>query len=136
MEDQSIEELCTAFDKIINSDNESVKRAFRHLLTLAELTDTHHDEDSALVELGIRTPGPFTNLLKRLDKLESEIQKVKKGESSNRYSGSYTMSGLDLNPIIPNSISITGLATADTISLTGLSGNMGSDTIVFIDDKP
>lgn len=138
MEDKSVEELCAAFDKIINSDNESVKRAFRHLLTLAELTDSHHEEDTALVSLGIRSPGPFTGLLRRLDKLEQEIQKVKIGSSRTSIdTGSYTMagSGLTIGAGIP-SITLTGLAVTDTISLGDYAS--GTDTIIFtdVDHKP
>jgi uncharacterized iron-regulated protein len=111
--EESIEELCEAFDKIIGSDNEAVQRMFRHLLTLVELTDQNHDENKSLTGLGLRTKGPFGSLFDRLDQLERKVNEWTLKDSLNSYKlNSYNMS---------QSSSTAGtMSGIDTITLSGV----------------
>ena len=60
--EEQIRELAGIFDDIITSDSDAVKSAFQRLAFLSSLAKTEKEE-----------PGPFTDMVNRLDWMEREI---------------------------------------------------------------
>ena len=65
--EEQMRELAGIFDDIITSDSEAVKSAFHRLAFLSSLARQERDE-----------PGPFTDMVQRLDWMEREMVEMKR----------------------------------------------------------
>ena len=120
--EEQIRELAGIFDDIITSDSDAVKSAFQRLAFLSSLAQQERDE-----------PGPFTDIVKRLDWMEREMVDMKRDIQILQNNGQLDMINdinVDLGPFIkgPNgsspsyqtmgSINIAPLTTTDIITLS------------------
>lgn len=120
--EEQMRELAGIFDDIITSDSEAVKSAFHRLAFLSSLARQERDE-----------PGPFTDMVQRLDWLEREMVEMKRDIQILQNGGQQDLINdikVDLGPFIHGinggspsyqtmgSISIAPLTTSDIITLT------------------
>jgi hypothetical protein len=120
--EEQMRELAGIFDDIITSDSEAVKSAFHRLAFLSSLARQERDE-----------PGPFTDIVQRLDWMEREMVEMKRDIQILQNDGQLDMINdinVDLGPFIKglnggspsyqtmNSINIAPLTTSDIITLT------------------
>ena len=130
--EQQIKELSSIFDDIITSDSEAVQSAFQRLAFLSSLAKQERDE-----------PGPFTDLVKRLDWMEREIVDLRRdvqivnnggkleaesdvvinlggtgGGGTMIGGGTYDYTNLTLRPLTSNDIVSLSSMDISTITLT------------------
>lgn len=121
---EQIQELAGIFDDIITSDSDAVKSAFQRLAFLSSLARTERDD-----------PGPFTDMVTRLDWMEREMVDLRREVQilQNTIAPNDLLRDhddkIDLGPFIQQlnggtmagSIAIAPLTTSDVITLTSYS---------------
>jgi hypothetical protein len=121
---EQILELAGIFDDIITSDSDAVQSAFQRLAFLSSLARAEKDE-----------PGPFTDIVTRLDWMEREMVDLRRDvqilQNTITPNDLLRDTTVDLGPFIKGlngsapvtmgSISIPPLTTSDVITLTSYS---------------
>lgn len=110
--EQQIAELAAIFDDVITSDSVAVQSAFQRLALLSSLARQDQEQ-----------PGPFAQLLKRLDWAESELKDLRRDLQMVR-NRDYSFAGenvaLDLTANM-NSSGAPYIYGMDTINITPIS---------------
>jgi hypothetical protein len=115
--EEQMRELAGIFDDIITSDSEAVKSAFHRLAFLSSLARQERDE-----------PGPFTDMVQRLDWMEREMVEMKRDIQILQNGGQQDLINdikVDLGPFIQNlnggnmsATCVAPLTAQDIITLT------------------
>jgi hypothetical protein len=81
---KDLEHIAAMLDRIVSSEDPDVRRSFEELLIVVSLKQRK-----------VSTTGVFTNLIKRVNELESEVKRIKNAASAiNTYKSEYELQRL------------------------------------------
>ena len=123
--EEQIRELAGIFDDIITSDSDAVTSAFHRLAFLSSLAQQTKEE-----------PGPFSDMITRLDWMEREMTEMKRDIQilqNNGQSDMFTDSDGDTD--MNMTINLSGIM-AGPLSVIGSGGTMGGSGYSSINIQP